>query len=149
MKRISLLVVLVLSLLLFVGCGSNDDHVDDSSKKTLPEEVSGPELTIPLPEGAVRTRVTEASDTHFQGDYWVPSPLEDVVDFYLSEFADWQNMYHFEGAYADGEYTFHWEGDVIDDTGIFVIEIDYYRENNNETILHIQADSYWYKQEIR
>ncbi len=145
MKRISLLVVLILSLLLLVGCGSNEDTSNGSSNRTPPEEVSGPELNILLPEGAILIRVAEASDTLFQGDYWVPSPLEDVIDLYSSEFEDWQDMTQFEGAYADGEYTFHWEGDVIDDTGIFVIEIDYYQDNDQETILHIQADSYWYK----
>ncbi len=145
MRKTGLLVVLIVSLALLLGCGGGSEPAGDSSQREIPEEVSGPELSIPLPEGAIRTRVTEASDTIFQVDYWVPSPIEEVIDFYLSEFEDWEQMYHFEGAYADGEYTFHWEGDVIDDTGIFVIEIDNYRHNEDETILHMQGDSYWYQ----
>ncbi len=145
MKKTGLVVVLMVSLALLLGCGGSGEPADESSQREAPEEVSGPELSIPLPEGAVRTKVTEASDTLFQVDYWVPSPIEEVTDFYLIEFEDWEQMSHFEGAYADGEYTFHWEGDVIDDTGLFVIEIDNYRHNEDETILHIQGQPYWYQ----
>lgn len=139
MRKICFLVIILLLTMLVSGCVENDDTVPvaDEPSEDVVEEVSGKDTNLALFPGSVRVYFEE-SEGSFLVEYWVPAPLEDVINFYKDQYPE---EYQFEGGYADGEYTFH--HDEYTDSGeieTFVIEIDdYYKNPETESKVNIQG----------
>ena len=89
MRVTALSMIMILSLLVPGACGGSAEVA------TAPEEVSGPDISVPLPPEAVRFRLHDDNPDSLLLEYWVPSSVEDATDFYLEEFADWEKMHHF------------------------------------------------------
>jgi|GEM_PF-4036022 ABC-type glycerol-3-phosphate transport system substrate-binding protein len=139
MRKISLFVLILLLVMLVSGCGGSGKNVTeaDETSDEIVEEVPGKDTNLALYPGSVRVYFEESEST-FLIEYWVPAPLEDVINFYKEEYPD---EYQFEGAYADGEYTLH--HDEYTDSGeieTFVIEIgNYYKNQETESKVNIQG----------
>lgn len=147
MRKSCMLAMIILLALLAGGCGGSEEAAltseettsenEESSAGEGVEEVPGRDTNLALYPGSVRV-YHEAGEETFLIQYWVPAPVDDVIDFYKNEYPD---VYQFEGAYADGEYTIHHDARKDNnEIETFVIEIgEYYRTPETESMVNIQG----------
>jgi len=147
MKKLSMLAMIILLVLMASGCGGSEEAAltaeetasvnEESADGEGVEEVPGKDTNLALYPGSVRVYY-EAEEENFLIQYWVPAPVDEVIDFYKNEYPD---VYQFEGAYADGEYTIHHDARKDNnEIETFVIEIgEYYRTPETESMVNIQG----------
>jgi hypothetical protein len=108
---------------------ANGNDVPDPT----PTEVEGRDPALPIPPAATRSYYFEIGDDSAMVGYEVDASLDDVIEFYQRQLADWDGVNEWDGAYGEGAYTFE---QVQEDPG-FIITLD--AQDDGTTVVSIMA----------